>query len=78
MPKEKTSLAGADKKSKGFSDFEKAAMQERARELKAEERMKKDKVAGEKAILDNIAEMPEPDRSMAKRKSWRGCAVRVR
>lgn len=65
MQKEKKTTA--DKKSKGFSDFEKAAMQERARELKAEERMKKDKAAGEKAITDKIAEMPEPDRSMAKR-----------
>ena len=52
---------------KGFSDFEKAAMQERARELKAEERMMKDRAAGEQAVLDKIAEMPEPDRSMAKR-----------
>jgi uncharacterized protein YdhG (YjbR/CyaY superfamily) len=53
--------------SQGFSDFEKAAMKERARELKAEERMNKDKAAGESAVLEAIAAMPEPDRSMAKR-----------
>jgi uncharacterized protein YdhG (YjbR/CyaY superfamily) len=67
MTKAKTSSAIAAKKSKGFSDEEKAAMQERARELKAEERMKKDKAAGENAVLEKIAAMPEPDRSMAAR-----------
>ncbi len=61
------SKPAASKKSKGFSDFEKAAMKERARELKAEERTKKDKSAGESAVLAAIAAMPEPDRSMAKR-----------
>ncbi len=47
----------------GFSADEKAAMKERARELKAE----KEKVDGESALLEKIAEMPEPDRSMAAR-----------
>jgi uncharacterized protein YdhG (YjbR/CyaY superfamily) len=55
------------KKSKGFTDEEKAAMRERAKELKAEERAKKDKAAGESAVLAKIAEMKEPDRAMAKR-----------
>jgi uncharacterized protein YdhG (YjbR/CyaY superfamily) len=55
------------KKSEGFSDFEKAAMKERAKELKAEERMSKNRAEGEKAVLDKIAEMPEPDRGMAER-----------
>jgi uncharacterized protein YdhG (YjbR/CyaY superfamily) len=55
------------KKSKGFSDEEKAAMKERARELKAEARMNKDRAEGESAVLAKIAEMPEPDRSMASR-----------
>jgi uncharacterized protein YdhG (YjbR/CyaY superfamily) len=54
-------------KSKGFTDEEKAAMRERAKELKAEERTKKDKAAGESAVLAKIAEMQEPDRAMAKR-----------
>ena len=51
----------------GFSAEERAAMKERARELKAEERWKKDRAAGEKAVLDKIATMPGPDRTMAKR-----------
>ena len=54
-------------KSQGFSDEEKAAARERVKELKAEERMKKDKAAGESAALEAIASMQEPDRSMAKR-----------
>ncbi|PKO02442.1 MAG: hypothetical protein CVU43_07965 [Chloroflexi bacterium HGW-Chloroflexi-5] len=54
-------------KSAGFSDEEKAAMKERAKELKAEERANKSKEAGEKDILEKIGEMPEPDRSIAMR-----------
>ena len=55
------------KKSTGFTDEEQAAMKERARELKAEARMNKDRAEGENALLAKIAEMPEPDRSMAER-----------
>jgi len=51
--------------SKGFTDEERAAMKERARELKAEARVKKNKADGENALLEKIAEMPEPDRAMA-------------
>ncbi len=40
-------------------------MKERAREMKAEARAKNDRAAGEKDLLAKIAEMPEPDRSMA-------------
>jgi len=54
-------------KSKGFTAEERAAMKERAQELKAEERLNKDRAAGESALLAKIAEMPEPDRSMAER-----------
>ncbi len=46
---------------KGFTDDEKAAMRERAEELRA------DKADGEGAVLKKIAEMTEPDRTMAKR-----------
>jgi uncharacterized protein YdhG (YjbR/CyaY superfamily) len=53
--------------SKGFTADERAAMKERARELKAEERRGKDRAAGEKDLLSKIAEMPEPDRGMAER-----------
>jgi uncharacterized protein YdhG (YjbR/CyaY superfamily) len=51
----------------GFSDEERAAMKERAKELKAEARAKKGKADAESAVLAKIAEMPEPDRSMAER-----------
>jgi uncharacterized protein YdhG (YjbR/CyaY superfamily) len=50
-------------KSKGFTAEERAAMKERARELKAEA----EKADGESAVLAKIAEMPEPDRVMAER-----------
>ena len=52
-------------KSEGFSAAEKAAMKERAKELKAEARLSKNRAEGEKAIREKIAEMSEPDRSMA-------------
>ena len=56
-----------NKKSKGFTDEEKAAMRNRAQELKAEARTNKDKAEGESAALAAIDAMQEPDRSMAKR-----------
>jgi uncharacterized protein YdhG (YjbR/CyaY superfamily) len=56
-----------NKQSEGFTDEEQAAMKERAQELKAEARAKKKKADGESAVLEKIAEMPEPDRAMAKR-----------
>ena len=54
-------------KSGGFSKDEQAAMKERARELKAEARMNKDREAGESAVLAAIAAMPPHDRRMAER-----------
>jgi uncharacterized protein YdhG (YjbR/CyaY superfamily) len=51
----------------GFSAEERAAMKERAKELKAEERANKDRAAGESDLLAKIAEMPEHDRLMAAR-----------
>jgi len=57
------STTATGKKSKGFTDEEKAAMKERARELKAEA----EKADGESAVLAAIAAMPEPDRTIAKR-----------
>jgi uncharacterized protein YdhG (YjbR/CyaY superfamily) len=53
--------------SKGFTDAERAAMKERAKELKAEARWNKDKAAGEKDVLAKIAEMKGSDRGLAKR-----------
>jgi uncharacterized protein YdhG (YjbR/CyaY superfamily) len=63
------STAAINKKSKGFTDEERAAMKERAQELKAEARRgpRADKADGESEVLAKIAEMPEPDRAMAKR-----------
>ncbi len=61
------STTAINKKSKGFTDEEKAAMKERARELKAEARANKNKADGESDVLAKIAEMPEPDRAMAER-----------
>src|SRR5918998_1092957 len=55
------------KKSEGFTDDERAAMRERAKELKAEARANKKKAEGESDLLQKIAEMPEPDRAMAER-----------
>src|SRR5688500_1233518 len=57
------STTASGKKSKGFTAEERAAMKERAQELKAEAA----KADGESAVLAKIAEMPEPDRAMAKR-----------
>jgi uncharacterized protein YdhG (YjbR/CyaY superfamily) len=55
--------------SKGFTDEERAAMQERAQELKATASRgpRADKADGESAVLAKIAEMSEPDRTMAER-----------
>jgi uncharacterized protein YdhG (YjbR/CyaY superfamily) len=57
------STTATGKTSKGFTAEERAAMKERAQELKAEAR----KADGESAVLAKIAEMPEPDRAIAKR-----------
>jgi uncharacterized protein YdhG (YjbR/CyaY superfamily) len=51
------------KSSKGFTAEERAAMKERAQELKVEAR----KADGEKALLAKIAEMPQSDRAIAER-----------
>jgi uncharacterized protein YdhG (YjbR/CyaY superfamily) len=65
------STTANNKKSKGFTDEERAAKKELAQELKAEARRgpraKKDKADGESDVLAKIAAMQEPDRTMAKR-----------
>jgi uncharacterized protein YdhG (YjbR/CyaY superfamily) len=48
---------------KGFTAEERAAMKERAQELKAQA----SRADGEKALLAKIAEMPAPDRTLAER-----------
>jgi uncharacterized protein YdhG (YjbR/CyaY superfamily) len=63
------STAAAGKASGGFTDEERAAMKERARELKAASRRGPGagKADGESEVLAKIAEMPEHDRVMAER-----------
>ena len=67
--KSANSITATGKKSKGFTDEERAAMKERAQELKVEARRgsRAGKADGESEVLAKIAEMPEPDRAMAKR-----------
>jgi uncharacterized protein YdhG (YjbR/CyaY superfamily) len=60
---EKKSAKSTTKASGRFTDEERAAMKERARELKASG----DKADGEAQVLAKIAEMPEPDRGLAER-----------
>jgi uncharacterized protein YdhG (YjbR/CyaY superfamily) len=57
------------KASEGFTDEERVAMRERARELKAAARRgsRAGKADGESDVLAKIAEMPERDRAMAER-----------
>jgi uncharacterized protein YdhG (YjbR/CyaY superfamily) len=58
----------ADQRSGGFSAEERAAMKERAQELKAQSRGgARSRQDGEGDVLAKIAEMPEPDRQMALR-----------
>ncbi|MBX3072154.1 MAG: DUF1801 domain-containing protein [Thermomicrobiales bacterium] len=53
--------------SAGFSAAERAAMKERAKELKAEAKASKNREAGEKDLLAKVEEMAEADRKMALR-----------
>jgi uncharacterized protein YdhG (YjbR/CyaY superfamily) len=57
------------KASEGFTAEERAAVRERAQELKAAARRgsRADKADGESEVLAKIAEMPEPDRANAER-----------
>jgi len=60
---QKSATSTTGKASKGFTDEERAAMKERARELKATAR----KADGESDVRAKIAEMPEADRALAER-----------
>ena len=55
------------KTAKGFTDEEKDAMRERAKELKAARRGAADAAEGDAAVRAKIAEMPEPDRALGER-----------
>jgi len=62
------STTAVDKTSEGWTDEERAAMKERAQEVKAARRGRRaDKADEESAVLAKIAEMPEPDRAMGER-----------
>lgn len=54
-------------KSDGWTDDERAAMKERAKEMKAEAKAGRDRAAGEADLLAKIAEMPEHDRQLAEK-----------
>ena len=66
-PKQRTPKSA--KRATAFTDDERAAMKDRARELKAEARRgsRGGQADGESDVRAKIAEMPEPDRTMASR-----------
>jgi uncharacterized protein YdhG (YjbR/CyaY superfamily) len=67
-PKTTGSAAATNRTAEGFTAEERAAMQERARELKAARRGSRVGAAdGERDLLAEIAEMAERDRSLAER-----------
>ncbi len=62
------SVTATDTTADGFTDEERAAMKERAQELKAARRgSRRSKADEEGAVLAKIAELPERDRVMAER-----------
>lgn len=68
IQRKSTDRATADRKrAAGLSAEERAAMRERARELRAQARSSGDAQAGERELLAKIAEMPAPDRALAER-----------
>ena len=64
---QKSAKSTTHETAEGFTAEERAAMKERAKELKAEARAQKDKAAGERDVLAKIAEMSEPDRALGER-----------
>ncbi|HEY8505755.1 MAG TPA: DUF1801 domain-containing protein [Gemmataceae bacterium] len=68
-PKSAGRTAATGEPPEGWTDEERAAMKERARELKAAARRgpRAEKADGESAVLAKIAEMPEPDRTIGER-----------
>jgi uncharacterized protein YdhG (YjbR/CyaY superfamily) len=67
--KSATSTTATGKSYEGFTDEERAAMKDRAKELKAAARRgpRAGKADGESEVLAKIAEMPGPDRALAER-----------
>lgn len=69
MPERRTSASRntAVDRTGGFTAEERAAMRERAQELKAARRLEQDPQEAERAVLAKIAELAQPDRAMAER-----------
>jgi len=67
MPTQEKKVTTKSTSTSGFSAEERAAMRERAKELKAEARAKKDSEEGERDLLAKIAEMQGSDHAMAER-----------
>ena len=67
--KQRSTRTTTNQGSKGFTDEERAAIRERAQELKTGARKgpRAGKTDGESEVLAKIADMPERDRSMAER-----------
>jgi uncharacterized protein YdhG (YjbR/CyaY superfamily) len=65
--KSRKRTTASDTSSTRWTDEERSAMKERAREMKAEARRGAKREEGEKDLLSKIAEMPEADRSLAER-----------
>ncbi len=65
----KATTAAEETSGPAFTDEERAAMKERAKEVKAASRLSAhaNKADGESDVLAKIAEMPEPDRAIAER-----------
>jgi len=63
------STTAKNKSYEGFTDEERGAMKERAQELKTAARRgpRAGQADGESAVLEKIAEMPEPDRALGER-----------
>lgn len=64
---QKPARRSASRPTAGFSAEERAAMRERAREQRAEARADRSRADGERDLLAKIAELPEPDRTLAER-----------
>ncbi|MFF1828510.1 iron chaperone [Paenarthrobacter sp. NPDC058040] len=62
-----TGTADKTKSYDGFTEDERAAMKERAQELKKSSRSKATKADGEADVLEKIAEMPAADQALAER-----------
>ena len=65
MAGKKHAMKGSQKSARGFTEEERAAMRERAQELKA--RPRAGKADGERDVLAKIAQMRPPDHALAER-----------